>query len=109
MATVLLVFYVPETHTEAVKAAVFSAGGGRIGNYQHCSWQVLGTGQFTPGTASQPYYGEISTTHTVAEHQVQILCESARCADIIRALRQAHPYETPAYYCVDVHATEAVR
>jgi hypothetical protein len=39
-------FYVPETHIDIVKDAVFAAGAGQIGNYEHCAWQVLGQGQF---------------------------------------------------------------
>ena len=43
-----LSFFVPPSHVEVVKDAVFAAGGGRIGNYDHCAWQVLGQGQFRP-------------------------------------------------------------
>jgi hypothetical protein len=41
-----LCFYVPQTHIDIVKDAVFAAGAGQIGNYEHCAWQVLGQGQF---------------------------------------------------------------
>jgi hypothetical protein len=37
-----LSFFVPDDYLEAVKAAVFSTGAGRIGNYDHCCWQVFG-------------------------------------------------------------------
>lgn len=43
-----LVFYVPESHCDGVKQAVFAAGAGRLGYYEHCTWQVLGQGQFHP-------------------------------------------------------------
>ena len=43
-----LIYYVPESHLESTKLAIFEAGAGGIGNYEHCAWQVLGTGQFKP-------------------------------------------------------------
>ena len=105
MKTVLLVFYVPIAHTEAVKSAIFAAGGGEIGNYQCCSWQVLGAGQFIPQAGSQPFIGQSGQIETVQEHQVQVLCPAEQISNIVQALHQAHPYETPAYYMVDVHTT----
>ena len=41
-----LTFYVPESHLEPVKQAVFEAGAGRIGDYDSCCWQIAGQGQF---------------------------------------------------------------
>ena len=34
-----------------MRAAVFAAGAGHIGDYSHCSWSVTGIGQFLPRTA----------------------------------------------------------
>ena len=42
-----LFFYVPVTHLERVKDAVFNAGGGSLGNYANCSWQIKGEGNLT--------------------------------------------------------------
>ncbi|MEH6542063.1 MAG: hypothetical protein V7748_18580, partial [Halopseudomonas sp.] len=50
-----LCFFVPASHVEQVKQAVFAAGAGRLGNYDSCSWQVLGQGQFRPLSGSEPY------------------------------------------------------
>ena len=44
-----LAFFVPAEHKDKVKAAVFAAGAGRIGNYDSCCWEVSGTGQFRAG------------------------------------------------------------
>ena len=52
-----LVFFVPASHVESVKNAVFAAGAGRIGDYEHCAWQVLGEGQFRPLQGSNPFIG----------------------------------------------------
>lgn len=105
MKTVLLVFYSPTTHTESVKAAVFAAGGGAIGNYQCCSWQALGAGQFMPQVGSEPFVGQTEQIESVSEHMVQVICPAAQIDNIVQALHQAHPYETPAYYYLPVRST----
>lgn len=38
MSLFKLCFYVPVENAEQVKAAVFAAGAGRIGNYDCCAW-----------------------------------------------------------------------
>ena len=43
-----LVFFVPESHKETVKKAVFEQGAGRYDGYDNCSWETLGSGQFRP-------------------------------------------------------------
>lgn len=53
-----LCYFVPESHLEVTKAALFDAGAGRVGDYDRCCWQVLGQGQFRPLPGSRPYLGE---------------------------------------------------
>lgn len=91
------VFFVPESHLEAVKAALFEVGAGRWGNYDQCCWQVLGQGQFRPLPGSDPYLGQQGQLEKVAEYRVEMVCEEARLADALQALRSAHPYEEPAF------------
>ncbi len=90
-------FYVPETHVEAVKAAAFQAGAGRIGDYDCCSWQVLGRGQFRPRAGSAPYIGTQDEVEVVAEYRVEMVCAEACVAAAVAAMIAAHPYEEPAW------------
>src|SRR5690554_7868782 len=92
-----LCFYVPESHLEAVKQAVFDAGAGRMGDYEHCCWQVLGQGQFRPGSGANPFIGEAGRLEQVAEYRVEMVCEDEAIQQAVAALRQAHPYEEPAF------------
>ncbi|MBM7059947.1 YqfO family protein [Pseudomonas sp. UL073] len=92
-----LCFYVPETHLEVVKTAIFAVGGGRIGNYDSCCWQVLGQGQFRPLQGSQPYLGQAGQVEQVAEWRVELVVADELIHDAVKALRKAHPYETPAF------------
>lgn len=96
--------YVPESHAEAVKEAMFAAGAGRIGNYEACSWQVTGVGQFRPLAGSQPFLGQQGVVEQVAECRIEMVCEAACIDTAIAALKQAHPYETPAYHVIRVEA-----
>ncbi|MCG2634040.1 MAG: YqfO family protein [Gammaproteobacteria bacterium] len=88
--------YVPTNHLEAVKAALFAAGAGRMGHYEQCCWQVVGSGQFKPLPGAQPHLGEVGQLERVEEYRLEMVCEERLLQAAIRALRQAHPYEEPA-------------
>ena len=92
-----LCFYVPESHLESVKTAVFKTGAGAIGDYEHCCWQVLGQGQFKPLPGSRPFIGEQDTLEIVAEYKVELVCSDKLIQSAVNALKAAHPYEEPAY------------
>lgn len=90
-------FYVPAGQLEQVKLALFAAGAGRIGNYDHCCWQTLGQGQFRPLAGSTPALGQQGHVETVAEYRVELVCEDRLIAQVLAALKASHPYEEPAY------------
>ena len=92
-----LIFYVPLTHAEKVKEAVFQAGAGRIGDYEHCCWEVRGKGQFRPLKGASPYIGQTEVLEKVEELKVELVCQDHLLDLVIQALKSAHPYETPAY------------
>lgn len=92
-----LCFYVPESHLESVKQAVFDAGAGRVGAYDRCCWQTLGLGQFQPLEGSQPFIGQSDRLERLPEWKVELVVEDALIHGVISALKQTHPYETPAF------------
>lgn len=92
-----LCFYVPESHLEVVKAAVFAAGAGRIGAYDSCCWQVKGQGQFRPLAGSRPFIGMQDAVEAVEEYRVEMVCSDEHVRAAVAALKLAHPYEEPAY------------
>jgi len=83
---------------------MFDAGAGVLGDYQECSWQVLGQGQFRPLKDSQPYLGEINKLEKVAEYKVEMLCPEKALKRVIQALKSSHPYEVPAYSVIEIKA-----
>ena len=102
----LLVVYVPEESLENVKSAVFTAGAGKIGNYSHCSWEVKGQGQFKPEAGSSPFLGEVNKLEKVEEYRMELVCPDRDIKEIVQAMLEAHPYETPAYHLVKVFTLE---
>ncbi|HSW71015.1 MAG TPA: NGG1p interacting factor NIF3 [Gammaproteobacteria bacterium] len=92
-----LSFYVPETHLEKVKNALFAKGAGQLGHYRCCVWQCLGEGQFMPGEGSKPFIGKQQRLVKVPEYKVETICEDQYIQAVVAALKKAHPYEEPSY------------
>jgi hypothetical protein len=92
-----LVWFVPASHLQATRDAVFVAGAGWIGDYSRCSWATLGEGSFFGGEGTQPALGEAGRDETVAEYRVETVVPPGTLTAVVAALRRAHPYEEPAF------------
>lgn len=103
MQILSIVFYVPDSHVDSVKDAMFAAGAGRVGNYDRCCWQTIGQGQFRPLPGSNPAIGSTGTTEIVDEWKVEMVCPEDRVAQVVAAMKKAHPYETPAFLVTKPH------
>ena len=96
-----LVVFVPLEALDEVRSALFAAGAGRIGDYERCSWYTEGTGTFRPLPGADPTVGAVGNEERVAEVRLETVFPEERQAELVRALRAAHPYEEPAF---DVYA-----
>jgi hypothetical protein len=92
-----LVWFVPREALEDTREAVFAAGGGRIGDYQRCSWYTAGTGTFLAGEGADPSIGRVGREERVSELRVETVIPAERAKEIVAALRKAHPYEEVAF------------
>jgi len=92
-----LVVFVPADALDAVRDALFAAGAGRIGNYERCSWYTEGTGTFFGGESADPTIGERGREERVPELRLETVYPADREDEVVRALREAHPYEEPAF------------
>ncbi len=97
-----IVFYVPESHCEIVKTALFKAGAGQYSGYDRCSWQTSGTGQFRAKSTATPFLGTQGKLETITEYRVEMICEDKYLKAAIQALKNAHPYEVPAYSVIQI-------
>lgn len=97
----LLSFYVPLTHLDNVKEAIFKTGAGALGAYSHCAWQTEGMGQFKPLEGSHAYIGQLNEIEYVPEYKVEIVCQKETLELAVKALKETHPYEVPAYHVIE--------
>jgi hypothetical protein len=92
-----LVVFVPAGALDAVREALFAAGAGRIGEYERCSWYTEGTGTFRGLPGADPSVGEVGREERVPELRLETVFAEEAQAEIVEALRAAHPYEEPAF------------
>ncbi len=95
--TYKLVTFVPPESREAVLKALFDVGGGRIENYEGCSFSCPGEGTFFPGEGTSPVVGEKGVLNRVNESRIEVVFPRETLLQGITALKEAHPYEVPAY------------
>ncbi|MGD8214009.1 hypothetical protein [Aestuariimicrobium sp. Y1814] len=94
----VLVFYVPVADTNAVLEALFAVGAGRIGDYDRCAWFTAGTGQFRPLAGANPTIGGVGELEQVNENRVELTFPRRLRSTVVETLKQAHPYEEPAFH-----------
>ncbi|MFM6975833.1 MAG: Nif3-like dinuclear metal center hexameric protein, partial [Sphingobacteriaceae bacterium] len=92
-----LITYVPQSHADAVRAALFAAGAGHIGDYDECSFNIDGFGTFKAGEGADPFVGKIGEQHRESETKIEIVYTYDIENQILEALFQAHPYEEVAH------------
>jgi len=80
-----------------VRDAIFAAGAGRIGAYERCSWYAEGTGTFLGGEGTDPAIGASGVEERVPELRLETVFPEELHAEVVAALRGAHPYEEPAF------------
>lgn len=93
-----LVTFVPIEQTQRVLDALYQAGMGEIGHYDHCSFRMVGTGTFRPDALANPAIGTNGKDEEVEEHRIEGIFPNHIQGKIIAALKQSHPYEEVAYY-----------
>jgi hypothetical protein len=92
-----LIVFLPREALDSVRSALFDAGAGRIGDYEHCSWYTEGTGTFLGGEGTSPSVGQAGREERVAELRLETVFPAEQQDEVIAALRDAHPYEEPAF------------
>ncbi len=94
-----LVVFIPAKDVDGVAEAIFAAGAGHIGNYSKCSYSTEGMGTFLPMEGARPAVGKKGRFETVAEFRFETIVPAKRLVACIEAMKNAHPYETPAFDC----------
>ncbi len=98
-----LVVFVPEENKDAVVEAMYAAGGGKVGEYDECSFQINGTGTFRGSENTNPTVGEKLVRQYEKEVRVEMILAAHRLNAVVKAMIEAHIYEEVAY---DIYSLE---
>ncbi|MEM7298719.1 MAG: Nif3-like dinuclear metal center hexameric protein [Bacteroidota bacterium] len=93
-----LTVFVPTENKEALLAALYNAGAGHVGNYDHCSFQLEGTGTFRGNEQSNPTIGAAGKDEEVSETRIEVIIPKHSLALVLHTMKTIHPYEEVAYY-----------
>jgi dinuclear metal center YbgI/SA1388 family protein len=88
--------FVPESHAEKVRNAMFEAGAGSIGAYDNCSFCTQGKGTFRAGENTNPFAGEKGKLHIENEVKIEMIVQKHNLSKIKNAILKNHPYEEVA-------------
>jgi dinuclear metal center YbgI/SA1388 family protein len=97
-----LVTFTTVDNAEEVRSALFQAGAGTIGNYDHCSFNSEGFFTFKGNENSNPVIGEKGKLHTGSEIKIEVVFEKHLQSKIVKALLTHHIYEEVAYEIYDL-------
>ena len=89
--------FVPLSHVEIVRESMFSAGAGKIGEYDSCSFNTIGRGTFRGSENTNPFIGEKGKLHVEEEVKIETILPIHLKEKIIHSMLAAHPYEEIAY------------
>ncbi len=92
-----IVTYAPQKEAERVRQAMFEAGAGKIGNYDSCSFNIVGEGTFKANSLAQPFVGQHDKLHTEVEVRIEVIVPHYQTNRVIESLLKTHPYEEVAY------------
>jgi hypothetical protein len=99
------VFEDPPGELLKVIGALADRGVGVVGNYDNVSFTFAkGTGRYRaiPGSPANPTMGEIGKVHAEEEAILTFVAPKDALADVLRAIRDNHPYEMPAIEVLDL-------
>lgn len=91
-----------------LKKMLFDAGAGAIGDYRECAFEIEGTGQFRPVEGANPAEGDVDKLFKSLELRIEFVAPRNLRARLTSVLREAHPYEEPAFDIVEMHSAESL-
>lgn len=93
---VKVIVTVPMEAIEEIRKVVCNEGAGIIGNYTYCTVTTKCVGTFKPSDAATPYIGEKNKLEYVDEEKLEFICDINIVKNVLKKLREVHPYEEPA-------------
>lgn len=97
------VVHCPIQSGDLIREAIGKAGGGKIGEYDFCSFTIMGLGRSKGSIKSNPVYGEQHKLSSSEEERIEVTVSEDVIKDVIRDVLAVHPYDEPTY---DVYILE---
>jgi len=97
--------FVPATHADQLRNALADAGAGKIGDYDACSFSLVGVGRFRPNEDADPYLGKAGELEKVDEEKIELTVSQHAVSNVISAMKKNHPYEEVAYDLIPLNNT----
>jgi len=97
-----LTTYIPENKADMLLQKMHEVGGGKIGNYEECSFKIDGTGSYKGNKISNPYIGKKSIKQNVKEVQINVLFLKHLQKKILETLFNYHPYEEISFEIINL-------
>lgn len=96
MNNVKICVHSPLEDADKIRKTIGDFGAGIIGNYSHCSFATRGVGRFKPNDNANPTIGESGKIEEVEEENIEFICPTSMAKEVIKKIKEAHPYEEPA-------------
>lgn len=100
-----LEIFIPETHLDALQAALCEVDAGHIGNYDCCLSYSHVMGTWRPLAGTSPYIGKEGVISREPELKVEVTIRAERLEETIRAIKNVHPYEEPVINAIPLLGT----
>ena len=88
-----IIVSVPRDYFDVVKKAACDAGAGKMGKYVYCSISSKIMGSFIPTEEATPFIGKTGEIENVEEFKLEMKCNIEDVKPVIKAIKEAHPYE----------------
>ncbi len=103
--TFKLEIFVPESHFEPVRQALWEADAGHLGRYDRClSWSRVHS-CWRPLEGASPWEGTPGVLSREEEVKIEVCCREECLEQTLAAVKAAHPYEEPVINVLPLAAT----
>lgn len=92
---VKIIVFIPEEKVSELRDAVCNAGAGVLGKYTYCTSNAKVSGTYIPSSNAEPYKGTQNTLEIVEEIRLEFLCDVKKVKNVLKIIREIHPYEEP--------------
>ncbi len=97
--------YVPETHFAALQDSLRSVDAGHFGNYDSCLSYGRVVGVWRPLDGANPYIGSQNEISNTPEVKIEVTIKKDSLDTVMKAIKEAHPYEVPIVNVIPLYAT----